>query len=170
MRTIILEQHNSDWSNSFQREIALIKPVFLENYAAAYHIGSTAIPSICAKPVIDILIAVRSIDRIDKYPPQLEKALYRAKGEYGLKGRRFFQKGNEVITHHLHIFESGHSEIERHRLFVEFMKVHPDKAADYERLKIKLARKYKNQPDQYSQSKSTFIHAIDLEASAWKKQ
>ncbi len=93
---------------------------------------------------------------------------YEAKGEYGIKGRRFFQKGENERTHHIHIFESGNPEVERHRLFVEFMNSHPNRAAEYEKLKMKLSSKYKEEPEKYSQGKSVYIQAIDAEAIEWK--
>ena len=170
MRIIELETHNQNWSRDFEKEAAIIKDVLSGNLIAAYHIGSTAITGIKAKPVIDILLEVKSINEIDKHKQRIEGLGYEAKGEYGIKERRFFQKGNNERTHHIHIFESGNSEIERHLLFIEFMNSHPHRAAEYEKLKMKLSCHHKEEPEKYSQSKSVFIHNIDVEASAWKAQ
>ncbi len=170
MRIIKLETHNQRWSKDFEKEAAIIKDVLSGNLVAAYHIGSTAIMGIKAKPVIDILLEVKSINEIDKHKQEIEGLGYEAKGEYGIKTRRFFQKGQNERTHHIHIFESGNPEIERHLLFIEFMNSHPNRAAEYEKLKVKSAGQHKDYPEKYSQSKSIFIHNIDVEASAWKAQ
>jgi GrpB-like predicted nucleotidyltransferase (UPF0157 family) len=170
MRIIKLETHNQNWSGDFEKEATIIKDVLSGNLIAAFHIGSTAITGIKAKPVIDILLEVKSINEIDKHKQEIERLGYEAKGENGIKGRRFFQKGNIERTHHIHIFESGNPEIERHLLFVEFMSSHPHRAVEYEKLKMKLSTLYKEDPEKYSQSKSDFIHNIDVEASTWKAQ
>ncbi len=117
MRIIELEEHNEKWSKVFDNEVGVIKAILKENIVAASHIGSTAILGIRAKPVIDILLEARSLNEVDKHNKVLEELGYEAKGEYGIKGRRFFQKGKNERTHHLHIFESGNPEIERHRLY-----------------------------------------------------
>lgn len=169
MRTINLERHNDDWSVSLKTETAVIKGILSDNFKAAYHIGSTAIKAIMAKPVIDILLEVRSIEEIDKLNKEFEKWGYEAKGEYGIKGRRFFQKGGDKRTHHIHAFESGSPEIERHNLFVEFMNAHPIEAARYEKLKIELAKKFKDDPNGYAEGKSSFIKHIDKKAIQWKQ-
>jgi GrpB-like predicted nucleotidyltransferase (UPF0157 family) len=170
MRIIELEAYNQNWPREFEKEVAILKGVLSDNFIAAYHIGSTAIVGIKAKPVIDILLEVKSINQIGNHNQEFEGLGYEAKGEYGIKGRRFFQKGNNERTHHIHIFETGNSEIKRHRQFVEFMNSHPHRAAEYEKLKIELSIHYKEKPEKYAQSKSVFIHNIDIEASTWKAQ
>ncbi len=96
----------------------------------AYHIGSTAIPEIQSKPVIDILLEVLSLRELDKHTIKLEELGYEAKGDYGIEGRRFFQKGCHVRTHHIHAFETGNPEIKRHALFVAFMNAHPRRLSE----------------------------------------
>ncbi len=168
MRIIKLEAHDEQWCKDFEHEVSFLKAVLKQNLVAAFQIGSTAIARIRAKPVIDILLEVGSLHEVDKHNRALEELGYEAKGEYGIQGRRFFQKGDGERTHHLHMFQSGDPEIERHRLFIAFMNAHPDKAAEYEKLKIALSTKYKERPEKYSQGKSAFIHAIDAEAIKWK--
>jgi len=170
MRVIQLEKPHPQWPEDFAKEVDVIKAIFADSLIAAYPIGSTAIRGIRAKPVIDILLEVRALNEIEKYNEALESLGYEAKGEYGIKGRRFFQKGQQKRTHHLHLFESGNPEIERHRLFVAFMNAHPDRAAEYEKLKIALANQYREAPEQYAQGKSVFIRAMDEEAVQWRNR
>jgi GrpB-like predicted nucleotidyltransferase (UPF0157 family) len=168
MRAISLVEHRERWSTDFEKEADSIKVILSDNLLAAYHIGSTAISGLRAKPVIDVLLEVRSLCELDKRNTELEELGYEAKGEYGIEGRRFFQKGGKERTHHVHAFKTGNHEIERHKLFVEFMKAHPHRAAEYEKLKMELESKYKEEPDKYSEGKAAFIKVIDVEASEWK--
>lgn len=164
MRSITLEKHDPNWAHLYEREISSLR-VFLSGLiVSTHHIGSTAIKGILAKPVIDILIEVTCLGDLEKHSVDFKKLGYEAKGEYGIKGRRFFQKGKKERTHHVHIFESGNPEIERHRLFVEYMNARPDRAADYEALKTALSIEHKDSPESYSQGKSAFIRVVDIEA------
>ncbi len=168
MRSVKLEEHDPNWVRLYESEVVKLR-VFLSGLiVSTHHIGSTAINGIKAKPVIDILIEVICLRDLEKHNGDFKNLGYEVKGEYGIKGRRLFQKGGNERTHHVHIFESGNSEIERHRLFVEFMNAHPDKAADYEALKVALSIKHQGSAESYSQGKSTFIKAIDAEAINWK--
>ncbi len=90
-----------------------------------HHIGSTSIPGIYAKPIIDILGGARKIEDIDPYNDAMARIGYGARGEFGLPGRRFFVKGVPKRTHHLHIFESGNTELTRHLAFRDYMIAHP---------------------------------------------
>jgi len=169
MRIIKLEEYDQRWPKYFEKEVDAIKILISENLLSAHHIGSTAILGMKAKPVIDIMLVVKSLSRIDKINQKFVALGYEVKGEYGIQGRRFFQKGKNKRTHHIHIFEQGNSEIERHILFVDFMNAHPNWVAEYEHLKIALSNRYKNEPQKYSQGKADFLQAIDLEAVKWKK-
>ncbi len=169
MRTLGLIEHNKNWSHQFETEVSEIVAIKNLGIIAAYHIGSTAIVAIKAKPVIDIMLEVHDLRVIDKHNSSFNKLGYDSKGALGIIGRRFFQKGESYRTHHLHIYQSGNHEIERHRLFVEFLNYFPHKALEYEKLKMILMDKFSKDPQKYSSGKSTFIHRIDTEAKNWKK-
>jgi len=164
MRTIELETYNERWPDEFQREVVLLEAVFGDNLIRAHHVGSTAIKDCCAKPVIDIVLEVASLYEIDRQSIQLEALGYEAKGAFGIAGRCFFQKGGDRRTHHLHAFELGNPDIDRHRLFVEYMNARPDKMAEYALLKTELAKKYRDSPEKYSAGKAAFIDMIENSA------
>ena len=89
MRHIIVVPHDPAWAGAFEDEAALLRPVFGDNLVAMHHIGSTAIPGIHAKPVIDMLPVVKDIAAVDSLNPQMEALGYEPMGEYGIPGRRF---------------------------------------------------------------------------------
>jgi GrpB-like predicted nucleotidyltransferase (UPF0157 family) len=92
-----------------------------------------------------------------------------AKGEFGIPGRRFFYKGSDRRSHHLHIFQEGSPEIDRHLRFRDFMISHPKEAAEYAQLKRGLASRFRSDIDSYCHGKDAFIKEIDAKAEAWVK-
>jgi GrpB-like predicted nucleotidyltransferase (UPF0157 family) len=105
---------------------------------------------------------------VDKQNKKLTAIDYVTKGEFGIIGRRYFHKERNSSGYHIHAFESGNPEIDRHVLFVEFMNAHPLEANKYESLKLNLAVKFRDEPDRYSDGKTKFIRNIDKKAYQWK--
>ena len=96
-----------------KEESEKIKNILNDIIIDIHHIGTTAIPGIKAKPVIDILVEVKDIEEVDQYNYKMEELEYEAMGEYGILKRRFFRKGKNNRTHHIHIFQTGNEEIKR---------------------------------------------------------
>jgi len=168
MRKIELVSYCDSWPIEYETEVKLLKELIKSNFIRALHIGSTAIVGIKAKPVIDILIEVEYLSKLDRKKESFEKMGYQVKGEHGIENRRFFQKGIDERTHHIHVFETGSAEIERHRLFVAFMNSHPNKAREYQTLKETLCSRFGENPESYTEGKSSYIKNIDSEAYLWK--
>jgi GrpB-like predicted nucleotidyltransferase (UPF0157 family) len=128
-RKVELLPHDPNWAGQYQEEAnRLIAVLFLE-IITIHHIGGTAIPDIFAKPIIDILIEVKEINRIDQYNDQMATLGYAARGEHGIPGRRYFSKDKEgTHTHHVHIYQIGNPEIDRHIKFRDHLSTHPDDA------------------------------------------
>ena len=110
--------HDPAWKIDFQVERQHIDRVLGDIVVCLHHIGSTAIPGIFAKPIIDILLEVDDIVRLDDMSSAMAQLGYEAMGEFGIPGRRYFRKDNAsgVRTHHVHAFAQGSTEIERHLL------------------------------------------------------
>lgn len=141
-----------------------------DEVVAIHHIGSTAIPNTWAKPIIDILVEVHDIERIDEFNEEMLQRGYMPRGEFGIPGRRYFRKGSdEARTHHVHAFQTGHPEIERHLNFRDYLIAHPEEAQAYGRLKGILARQFPEAIGCYTEAKSGFIEEMDRRASAWRE-
>ena len=168
MRVIELREHSRAWKLKFQKEEALLLAVLPSIAVAVHHIGSTAIPNIKAKETIDILLEVANIRDLRTMNEVMKKAGYVAKGECGISGREFCIKGGEKRHVHLHAFEVNHLEITRHVLFVEYLRQHPERALEYQRIKERAQAAYRTEPDRYTEAKSAFVAQIDREAHAWK--
>jgi len=168
-RRVGVVSYNPNWKDMCKEESEKIKNILNDIIVDIHHIGSTAIPGIKAKPVIDILVEVKDIEAVDQYNNKMEELGYEVMGEYGIPKRRFFRKGGNNRTHHIHIFQVGNEEIERHINFKEYLIAHPDKAREYSKLKEKLTNKYTYDVENYTNGKSDFIKEIDRKAKLrWK--
>lgn len=169
IRVIEVVPHNSNWKGEFYKEAERIRNTMKDEIVGIHHIGSTSIPGIYAKPVIDILAEVKDISKVDDYNSRMQELGYIAKGEFGINGRRFFIKGLYERTHHIHVFQTGNPEIARHLRFRDYMIAHPDDARAYEELKKELACKYRYDPAGYVDGKDTFIKEVDRKAEEWAR-
>lgn len=167
MRKVEVVEHNREWQNLFKRESEFIAKALNENVVAIHHIGSTAIPNIYAKPIIDLLVEVNNIDRVNRSNSDMKRLGYQAMGEFGIVGRRYFRKVNSsgIRTHHVHIFEANSPEIKRHLAFRDYMIAHPAEAQQYSDLKRKLAKQFPEDIESYMDGKDEFIKNIDRKAT-----
>jgi GrpB-like predicted nucleotidyltransferase (UPF0157 family) len=161
MRNLHLQNHNLHWKTLYNQEINRIQSFLKDELIKAHHIGSTAVPTIKAKPTIDILLEVISIETLDAYTTDFEALGYEPKGELGIPGRRFYQKGGDNRTHHIHAFETKNPEIQRHIRFRDYLINHPQIALEYQALKLKLIKQFPNDPQAYTKGKSDFIQSTD---------
>jgi GrpB-like predicted nucleotidyltransferase (UPF0157 family) len=171
MRKIQLVAHDPTWQENFKEEANRLNSILGKEVIAIYHIGSTSVPNIWAKPIIDILIEVQDIDRIDDLNSIMLQRVYTPKGEYGLPGRRYFVKGDEENhTHHIHIYTQGHTDVARHLNFRDYLQTHPDEAHGYSILKEELARRYIGDIDAYQSGKAELIKELERKANLWKTE
>jgi GrpB-like predicted nucleotidyltransferase (UPF0157 family) len=169
-RPIILVPHDPTWPKLASEEASRITLVLGDELIAIHHIGSTAIPGIKAKPILDLLGEVQRIEFFDERPELLGQLDYRARGEMGIPGRRYFSKSaNGPRTHHIHFFQSGDPNIDRHLLFRDYLLAHPEAAAEYERLKVVLAARFPEDITGYTDAKTEFIQAAEQAAARWRE-
>lgn len=171
MRKVEVVPHHPHWRIAFEEESQRIQLALGKNAVAVYHIGSTAIPKIYAKPIIDILVAGQSLKKVDESNSQMEALGYQVMGEYGIPGRRYFRKDDEagIRTHHVHVFEVNSEQVERHLTFRDYLIAHPEEAQIYSELKRKLAKRYPEDIEGYMDGKDEFIKQVDCKAAAWRK-
>lgn len=170
MRKVEVVPHDPKWQELFKIESKQVIDAMGENVVAIHHIGSTAIPTIYAKPIIDLLVEVKDIDKVDAKNEQIEFLGYEVMGEFGIAGRRYFRKDNQegVRTHHIHAFTVDSDQVKRHLAFRDYMMAHPVDAQRYSELKRRLAKKYPTNIDGYMDGKDGFIREIVKKAEEWK--
>jgi GrpB-like predicted nucleotidyltransferase (UPF0157 family) len=171
MRKVEVVPHNPQWRDAFEAEAKQVAAALGENVVATHHIGSTAIPDIYAKPVVDLLVEVRDITEVDGRSSAMESLGYEVMGEYGIPGRRYFRKDSRegIRTHNIHAFEAGSAEVERHLAFRDYMIAHPGDAQRYSELKRKLAEEHPRSMDGYMDGKDGFIKEMDRRAAQWRR-
>jgi GrpB-like predicted nucleotidyltransferase (UPF0157 family) len=170
MKNVVVVPHDPRWRDAFQVEARDIAAALDEIVVAVHHIGSTAIPGIHAKPVVDLLVEVRDVAELDARSPAMESLGYEVMGEYGIPGRRYFRKDDQegTRTHHVHAFEAGSAEAVRHLAFRDYLIAHPADAQRYSELKRKLAAEHARNIDGYMDGKDGFIREMDRRAAEWR--
>ena len=171
-RKVEVVPHNPNWRSLFETESKQIAIALSENVIEIHHIGSTSIETIYAKPIIDILVEVKSIDRVDRQNSSMQLLGYQCMGEFGIEERRFFLKDSQdgIRTYHIHVFEVGSVQITRHLLFRDYLNTHLEDAQSYSILKQSLAEKYPDDIEKYMDGKQDFIQDIDRQAAKWRRQ
>lgn len=160
-KNIEVVPYSLQWPEMFASEAELVKQALGNNCITIHHIGSTSVPGLSAKPIIDILPVVRNIQEVDKATKAMESLGYEAKGEYGIAFRRYFQKGKDIRTHNVHVYQEGDPEISRYLKFRDWMRSHTSDAESYGKLKLELAKKFPYDILQYCNGKDTFVANID---------
>jgi len=170
LRRVEVVAHSQGWAAEFRADARRLRDALGDEVVAVNHVGSTAIPGISAKPIIDILLEVREVERLDVLGPEMSGLGYEARGEFGIPGRRFFVKNAGLRrTHHIHAFATGTPELERHLAFRDYMISHPENARAYGRLKEGLAREFPTDIEAYMDGKDAFIKEMEREALAWRR-
>ncbi|MGS2619825.1 GrpB family protein [Micromonospora sp. LZ34] len=162
-----LEDYDPSWPVRYAEEAELLTGTLQGRLVAVEHVGSTSVPGLAAKPVIDILAAVRSFDGF----PQLVERLagigyiYTPESEADDPSRRVFRKGPEDVTrlrtHHLHITEQGSHYWRRLVAFRDYLRSHPADADRYLALKRDLAARHATDPQRYTREKREFVREME---------
>ena len=170
MRTIEVVDYRPEWEKMFKEEEKEIRNILGKNCIAVYHIGSTSVRELPAKPIIDIMPVVKDISLVDAHNPEFQALGYDCRGEFGIPGRRFYAKGGDKRTHHIHIFEkSSQADIKRHLAVRDYLRSHPDTTREYGNLKKQLASLYPHDNDRYCDGKEAYMKELEQKALKWQK-
>ncbi len=160
-RDVVVVDYDSSWPARYERERASIVEALgdvMEGVAAIEHVGSTAVPGLAAKPIIDIMVGVRELPVGERCVQPLEALEYEYRGDAGIPGRYYFRKGNPR-SHHLHMVQHGTEFWQRHLLFRDLLRERPAVAQEYAALKKELAAQYRTDRLAYTEAKTPFIDA-----------
>ena len=164
MDEVVIVEHDYNWQQLFQEEAALIeKTLNIGLITRIEHFGSTAVPNLAAKPVVDLLIGVNSLNHAkEKAIAPLELLGYAYWQDNPDPQRMFFVKGlppNSPRTHHIHLVEPDSILWER-LLFRDYLRQHSGEANRYAELKYQLAKRFFNDREAYTQSKTEYIRSV----------
>jgi GrpB-like predicted nucleotidyltransferase (UPF0157 family) len=154
-----LVPYDPQWPIEFDKERLEIEKAIGADILSVDHIGSTSIPGLCAKPIIDILIGLKDFGDGFRCVSALEKLGYTFRGEHGIPGRHYFRKGSPR-THHLHMYTRGTPDWQHHILFRDYLRAHAAQRDSYAELKTALAKQYPENREKYLDGKAAFIQNI----------
>ena len=164
---VIVVPYNSEWPKLFQNEAIKIQKALGNIINEIHHIGSTSVPDLMAKPIIDIMLDVTSLDLLDDSSHRLENLGYESMGEMGIPGRRYFRKGGYYRSHQIHAFQSGDPNLDRHLAFRDYLTAHKNIANEYGQLKFNIAKECSDDIDKYWKTKDPFIKHHEALALDW---
>jgi GrpB-like predicted nucleotidyltransferase (UPF0157 family) len=158
-----LVDHDPSWAEIYEQEAAKLWAIFDGAAAGIEHIGSTSVPGLCAKPVIDVLIGLADLRLTDEQISAMETLGYHYLGEHGLPGRLFFRK--EPRTHHVHVVEHGGEHWERQLTFRDTLRSDVEERERYDEFKRRLAAEG-HPREVYTELKTPFIREVEARARA----
>ncbi|MDE7390286.1 MAG: GrpB family protein [Lachnospiraceae bacterium] len=168
--TVKLIPHQEEWSKNAENIIEQLKKILENSAIDIQHIGSTAIFTVCAKPIIDIVVGVRELTDIFPYIELLNQHGFVFRGE-DVEGQLLFVMGdfdNNTRTHHIHVVQWNSAEWNNYINFRDYLNVFPEKAVVYDRCKRELALQFPNDREQYTIGKQRLINNLLNEAKEWR--
>ncbi len=168
-RKVKVVEAKDHWVEDFRQEANSLRDLLGDTVTHIHHIGSTSVPNLAAKPIIDILLEVSDLQALDDQSEKLTNIGYVAKGEYGIEGRRYFEKGGDDRTHHLHAFKTDDPHAYRHLAFRDYLKAHPEVRESYAHLKAKTAQDVNGDVVGYRNGKNDFVEQHVARAVDWAR-
>lgn len=168
--TVQLMIHQAEWITEAENTIKELKCLFGDTAIDVQHIGSTAIPSIHAKPIIDIVVGVRKPDDVRPYMEALEEKGFIFHGE-DVPGQLLFVKGSlekDFRTHHIHVVKWDGNEWNNYINFRDYLNAFPEKARIYDNCKQRLAVRFPADRKSYTEGKKDLVNAFLEEARLWR--
>jgi GrpB-like predicted nucleotidyltransferase (UPF0157 family) len=156
------------WAETARAESARLSSAIGPTLITIHHIGSTSIPGIKAKPTVDLLPLVASLEALDEREAQVKALGYDWMGEFGLPGRRFLRLSRDgKRLFNVHCYEDGNPEITRHLAFRDYLRAHPETAKEYETEKVRAAALHPDDVLAYNDAKNDWIKRTEQQALAW---
>jgi GrpB-like predicted nucleotidyltransferase (UPF0157 family) len=163
--------YSPEWPSEFRREAERLKMLLGDELVTVHHIGSTSVPGLAAKPILDLLPLARDITHIDDRTAMLQEAGYQAWGEYGLPGRRYFTKDRGAHrTHNVHIYQADDPDVDRHLAFCAYLRGHERARNEYEALKREVYAHHPGDIAAYNAGKNAWIKRVEQLALEWYRQ
>ena len=154
-----LVDYDPRWATLFIEESARLRPALQPLGVTLEHVGSTAVPGLVAKPVLDILAGYELAADLPECIATLAAAGYLHRGEQGIPGREFFRRG-EPRAYHIHLALRGGPFWTQHLVFREVLRSDPTVRDAYARLKQELASRYPHDREAYIEGKGPFVREV----------
>jgi GrpB-like predicted nucleotidyltransferase (UPF0157 family) len=167
--SVVIKPYDPLWPSRAVKEGMRLAGVLGANLCKVEHIGSTSVPGLAAKPIIDLMPLVSNLTLLDRDHAMVESLEYRWHGEYGIEGRRFctLTNGNGERLVNVHFFQSDSPQIERHLAFRDYLRAQPEVARQYEAEKRRAAALHPGDGNAYNEEKWGWVAQTEREALKW---
>jgi GrpB-like predicted nucleotidyltransferase (UPF0157 family) len=158
--SVVVVDYDPAWPDAFAVLHARLWPVVADLATSIEHVGSTSVPGLAAKPIIDFDIVVPTVRRIPAVIERLTGVGYRHRGDLGVPGREAFHRPPESPVHQLYVCVEGIASLRNHLAVRDYLRAHPAVASEYGMLKKELARRFPDDIDSYIEGKSELLGRI----------
>jgi GrpB-like predicted nucleotidyltransferase (UPF0157 family) len=170
--SIVVSDYDPNWPALFEQESTGIKRALGSFALAIEHVGSTAVPGLPSKPIIDLLVGVPSLEEAKQRciaPMEARGYIYIPEYASWIPGELFFRKGPPgPWTHHVHLMEPSHARWEALLVFRDYLRAHPEAASAYANIKRALAASSKDDIAAYRTGKGIFVDETTAKARVWR--
>jgi len=157
MKTIVVTDYDPQWPVYFEQIRAYLWPAIQDLATAVEHVGSTSVPGLAAKPIIDLDIIIPSADLLPQIVQRLEPLGYEHQGDLGIAGRDAFRQKTELPPHHLYVCPAGSVGLQNHLTVRDYLRANPAARDAYGELKKQLAVAFPTDIDRYVDGKTDLI-------------
>lgn len=167
-RSYIVVPYDTNWPKAFEKIRETVTHVFGNIAERIEHVGSTSVPGMAGKPTIDVLVIVKDISVVDSLNSKMAELGYEALGEYVAPGGRLFtleENGERLVN--IHCFQPDHQKTRRFLSLRDYLRLHPEEAKAYAKLKLDLYRRYPSDYGAYRKEKDAYMKDLDERAEKW---
>lgn len=165
VREYDIVSYDEQWPIRFKAIQQKLKAIFRDDAVAIEHIGSTSVPGMEGKSIIDALIVLAEQADLDSHRKEMEKAEYVYQGQMVTDGSRLYREteGNNILAN-IHVFHVTHPHVNQLLGFRDYLRAHPEAVAEYSAIKRELLRKYPNDYAAYRKEKDVFLNDLKKRA------
>jgi GrpB-like predicted nucleotidyltransferase (UPF0157 family) len=164
---VVVAAYDPGWSQLFEELRARVAAALDDLAVAIEHVGSTSVPGLAAKPIIDMDAVIPSTADLPAAIARLAAIGYRHEGNLGIPEREAFAPPPDMPWHHLYVCPLGSEEFRRHIAFRDYLRAHPEEARAYGAFKQVAADRFRDDRAAYTQAKHEFVEAMVQRALRW---
>lgn len=171
-KPVIVKTYDPCWPQAFRRISQELMNGLQDSIISIEHVGSTSVPGLAAKPIIDLDVVISDSSPLETVIEKLYKLGYIHEGNLGIIGREAFRYEDKphLYKHHLYVCRESSMELHRHLTFRDYLRSHPEDAAEYGAVKLEAASLYPNSIDDYMNHKAGVIYKIYVRCGLEKEE
>ena len=164
-KTVTVREYDPQWVSDFEAIAGELRCILAEHTLAIHHVGSTSVPGMAAKPIIDLDVVIADYSVFPAVLEKLKSIGYFHEGDLGIPNREAFCYDGKfhLRKHHLYVCPADSPELRRHLIFRDFLRSHPEAAAEYSQIKRDAAVRYPDDIDSYIRHKTPCIEKLYAE-------